>query len=112
MVGCQDYGPFLGTLNIRGRIIIGTQKKDHNFDNHPYIVYILYSRILLSGNIRDWRISLRLPKCATINEMSLQYPSKPLNPKPYKPHTPPKNPPKVKAPEVPEPPEVLNCGTL
>ena len=26
MVGCQNYGPFLGTLNIRGRIIIGTQK--------------------------------------------------------------------------------------
>ena len=26
MGGCQDYGPFLGTLNIRCRIIIGTQK--------------------------------------------------------------------------------------
>ena len=25
MGGCQNYGPFLGTLNIRGRII-GTQK--------------------------------------------------------------------------------------
>ena len=24
--GCQNYGPFLGTLNIRGRIIIGTQR--------------------------------------------------------------------------------------
>ena len=24
--GCQNYGPFLGTLNIRCRIIIGTQK--------------------------------------------------------------------------------------
>ena len=24
--GCQNYGPFWGTLNIRGRIIIGTQK--------------------------------------------------------------------------------------
>ena len=24
--GCPNYGPFLGTLNIRGRIIIGTQK--------------------------------------------------------------------------------------
>ena len=24
--GCQNYGPFLGTLNIRGRITIGTQK--------------------------------------------------------------------------------------
>ena len=26
MAGCQNYGPFLGTLNIRGRIIIGTPK--------------------------------------------------------------------------------------
>ena len=26
MGGCQNYGPFLGTLNIRCRIIIGTQK--------------------------------------------------------------------------------------
>ena len=24
--GCQNYGPFLGTLNSRCRIIIGTQK--------------------------------------------------------------------------------------
>ena len=24
--GCQNYGPFLGTLNIRGRIIVGIQK--------------------------------------------------------------------------------------
>ena len=26
MGGCQNYGPFLGTLNNRCRIIIGTQK--------------------------------------------------------------------------------------
>ena len=26
MGGCQNYGPFLGTLNIRGRTIIGIQK--------------------------------------------------------------------------------------
>ena len=26
MGGCQNYGPFLGTLISRGRIIIGTQK--------------------------------------------------------------------------------------
>ena len=25
--GCQNYGHFLGTLNIKCRIIIGTQKK-------------------------------------------------------------------------------------
>ena len=27
MGGCQNYGPFLGTLNIRCRSIIGTQKR-------------------------------------------------------------------------------------
>ena len=26
MGGCQNYGPFLGSLNIRDRSIIGTQK--------------------------------------------------------------------------------------
>ena len=26
MGGCQNYGPFLGTLNIRCRIILGIQK--------------------------------------------------------------------------------------
>ena len=33
--GCQNYGPFLGTLNIRCRTIIGTQKRDPTFDNPP-----------------------------------------------------------------------------
>ena len=29
--GCQNDGPFLGTLNIGCRIIIGNPKRDHNF---------------------------------------------------------------------------------
>ena len=37
MGGCQNYGPFLGTLNIRCRIILGIPKRDHNFDNHPHV---------------------------------------------------------------------------
>ena len=28
---CQNHGPFLGTLNIRCRIIIGTRKRDHKW---------------------------------------------------------------------------------
>ena len=32
---CQNFGPFLGTLNIRCRIVIGIQEGDHNFANHP-----------------------------------------------------------------------------
>ena len=27
MGGCQNWGPFLGTLNIRCRIIVGIQKR-------------------------------------------------------------------------------------
>ena len=38
--GCQNYGPFLGTLNIRCRIIIRDPKKHRNFDNHLMFVYI------------------------------------------------------------------------
>ena len=38
MGGFANYGPFVGTLNIRGRIIIGIQKGTINFDNHPYKV--------------------------------------------------------------------------
>ena len=38
MGGCQNYGPFLGTLNIRCCIIYNRDKKrDHNFDNHSYL---------------------------------------------------------------------------
>ena len=32
----RNYDPFLGTLHIRCRIIIGYPKRDHKFDNHPY----------------------------------------------------------------------------
>ena len=41
MGGCQNYGPFLGTLNTTCRIIIGIQKRDHNTDNHPYIGVVI-----------------------------------------------------------------------
>ena len=34
MGGCQNYGPFLGTLNIRCHSN-RDPKGDHNFDNHP-----------------------------------------------------------------------------
>ena len=35
----SNYGPYLGTLNIRCRILIGIPKRDHDFDNHPCIVF-------------------------------------------------------------------------
>ena len=40
MGGCQNYGPFLGTLSIRCRIIIGSQKGTTNFDNPPDVLYM------------------------------------------------------------------------
>ena len=36
MGGCQNDGPCVATLNIRCRTVIMIQKRDHNFDNHPY----------------------------------------------------------------------------
>ena len=36
----------MGTLNSRCRIIIGTPKRDHNFDNHPYC-------LVHQGDFRD-----------------------------------------------------------
>ena len=39
MGGCQNYDLVLGTLNISCRIIMGIQKREHNFDNHPYRLY-------------------------------------------------------------------------
>ena len=33
----KTYGPFWGTLNTRCRIINRDPKRDHNFDNHPYV---------------------------------------------------------------------------
>ena len=37
MGGCQNYGPFLGALNIRFRNYYNRDpKRDHNFDIHPH----------------------------------------------------------------------------
>ena len=42
MGGCQNYDPFLGAGNIRGRIIVGV-----NFDNRPY-AYNDFGNFLIS----------------------------------------------------------------
>ena len=36
MGGCQNYGPFLGTLNTRCRIKKNPKRNHNFFDNHPY----------------------------------------------------------------------------
>ena len=40
MGGSQNYGPHMGPLNIGCRVILRSQKKDHNFDTHPYTIYL------------------------------------------------------------------------
>ena len=52
MGSCQNYGPFLGTLKNRCRIIIIAQKRDHNFDNHPYVVVLPRAPIHSTGTDR------------------------------------------------------------
>ena len=44
MGGYQNYENFLGTLNIRCRMLIGIPKRDHNFDNYPYDIAAESSR--------------------------------------------------------------------
>ena len=35
MGGCQNYGPFVGSLLYYGTYYLGYPKRHHNFDNHP-----------------------------------------------------------------------------
>ena len=51
MGGCQNYGPFLGTLNIRGRIIIGTQKGPIILTSPHMIISYLLPKCHLMGAI-------------------------------------------------------------
>ena len=43
MGGCQNYGPFLGTLKI-GRIIIGTQKGPIILTSTHIYIYVIYQK--------------------------------------------------------------------
>ena len=36
MGGCQNYGLFLDAPNTKCLSITGIQKRDYNFDSHPY----------------------------------------------------------------------------
>ena len=54
MGGCQNWGPFLGTLNHRCRIIIGTQKRTIilTTTQYKYIYiyihgYMMFKKLLL-----------------------------------------------------------------
>ena len=57
MGGCQNRGPFSGTLNNRCRIIIGTPNRDHSFDNHSYG---------LQGSCRGLESRVTVPGCGVL----------------------------------------------
>ena len=49
MVGCQHYGPFLGTLNFGGRIMIRTQKGTIILTtNHILYIYICHGLLYVA----------------------------------------------------------------
>ena len=52
MGGCQKYGPFLGTLNIRCRIIIGIQKGTKILTTTQKTVVNSYSQAALGSHGR------------------------------------------------------------
>ena len=55
MSGCQNYGPVLGTLNIRGRIRIGTQRGTIILTTtHIYVFIQVYSSIIYLYDTCDW----------------------------------------------------------
>ena len=62
----QNYGPFLGILNVRCRIIIGTQKRDHNFDNYPHVLISLLTPVSLQDD-RQNRTCIGLHFCESEN---------------------------------------------
>ena len=53
MGGCQNYGPFLGTLNIKCHIIIGIQEGTIILTSPPIYIYIcvyIYIQFLPQAN--------------------------------------------------------------
>ena len=67
MGGCQNYGPFLGTLNIKCRSIIRIPKRDHNFDNHHIGILFPYSlctsSTMISRNLALLLLLVAAPGC-------------------------------------------------
>ena len=70
MGGCQNFGLFLGALNIRCRI--RDPKRDHNFDNHPYKVLTSpYKGPCLGSLIRSQPIRLAQGKVRLTDKLSV-----------------------------------------
>ena len=68
MGGCQNHGPFLGSLNTRGRIIIGTQKGTTILTTtHIYIYIYTHAHVCTS-------ICVYIYICNIINYISMKIP--------------------------------------
>ena len=62
MGGSQNYGPLLGTLNIKCRIIIGTQKGTIILTTtHVRSFKSQVSERMLKYQVADWLSVLRIP---------------------------------------------------
>ena len=63
MGDCQNYGPFLGPYYNTGpntRPNLGDPKRDHNFDNPPYILQYLNSNpALVWGRVDSSHAALK-----------------------------------------------------
>ena len=78
MGGCQNYGPFLGTLNIRCRIIIGTQKGTIILTTTHIYIYILNPHLIQKISLVNKRarkgegFTMRFLKSARTDTKALQ----------------------------------------
>ena len=67
MDGCQNYDPFLGTLNIRCRIIIGYPKiKTITLTTTHIVVHVTVGRIRASelATSQSFQVALGSSRCA------------------------------------------------
>ena len=68
MGGCQNYGPFLGTLNSKCRIIVGTQKGTIILTStHVALLHVVRGRLLHRAIQNDHMLHFRSPCPSTLN---------------------------------------------
>ena len=62
MGGCQYYGPFLGYPKYKGPYYNRDPKRDHKFDNQPYI-YIYVQGLYRGGFVGIFIIGVYICRC-------------------------------------------------
>ena len=71
MGGCQNYGPFLGTLNIRCRIIIGAHKGTIILQPPIFLLGTAIKAALVWGNMDQALQALGPAKPSFVHDMHL-----------------------------------------